>query len=151
MTENNLKNKQHIILYWTENLVGNGSRFTINMLICVFGGFLYSFNIWNSPIVLVIFGVVSPLIFTLCLYFLISILGPDRKKDLPKLLTAPTSNLILMCFDMAIIVGFAALIHTGYLNYFVFRFLQTVFFPLSMIFFLRLLYLSITSESDDKP
>jgi hypothetical protein len=144
------KNRKTIIFYWIENLVGTGPRFSLNLLISFFGGILYSFNVWSSVYVLVIFGVISPLLFTLCLYFIIRNFNEEKLQEyVPRFFKSPNSNMLLMLFDMTIIIGFATLIYTGFLNYFIFRFLQTVVFPILMLLILRMLYISITSEGND--
>jgi heme/copper-type cytochrome/quinol oxidase subunit 2 len=144
------KNKDSIILYWIENLVGTGPRFSFNLLLSFFGGILYSFNVWSSVYVLVLFGVISPLLFTLCLYFIIRNFNEENLQEyVPRFFKSPNSNMLLMLFDMTIIIGLATLIHIGFLNYFFFRLLQTVLFPILMLFILRILFVSLTSEGDD--
>jgi len=141
---------RNIILYWIDNLVGTGSRLSFNLLFTLFGGVLYSFRIWPSVYVLVIFGVVSPLLYTLCLYFIIRVLaGDEMEEHVPKFLLSPTSNMLLMLLDMTIIIVFAVLIHIGILDYFLFRFLQTTLLPIVMLLMLIMLYLNITSEGKE--
>lgn len=137
------KQNEHIASYWVRNLVGNTGRFSTNILITVLGGCLYSFGLFSSHVMLLIFGVVSPVLFTFCLYFYIRQVAENTKDEMfPKMFSSKRSNVALMVADIIIIVGFAALIHLNYINYFFFRFLQTVLFPMLMLFMLRFLYIS---------
>ena len=132
-----------LITHWTINLVGSSSIFTINLLISLLGGLSYSFKITESIYALAFFGVVLPALFTLCLYGFIkehtdSILG----MAVPKAFISRAGNRLMMLLDISLIIGFALLIYFGPLNYFLFRFLQTVFFPCLLLIFLRALFLS---------
>ncbi len=143
------EDKKNIIVHWIENLVGTGPRFTFNLLITLFGGVLYSFKIWNTIFVFIIFGVISPLIFTLCVYFLVKFYGEIDEDTFPRFLTSKGSNTMFMIFDMSIIIILAVLIQLGILNYLFFRLLQTVIFPVVMLFMLRILYLGVFHNSED--
>jgi uncharacterized SAM-binding protein YcdF (DUF218 family) len=59
----------------------------------------------------------------------------------------------MMLFDVCVIISFASLIYTNILNYFLFRFLQTIFFPTLLLIFLRILYIShlIGKQGGGKP
>ena len=144
--DNNPAYKDSIIFHWTENLVGSYSRFSINALITMLGGTLYSFQIWPSPYFLAIFGVLSPLLFTLCLYYTIRHLSDSKDNPFPKIFTSQASNPVVMAFDMVIIITMAILIHSDFINFLFFRLLQTAIIPLLLIFMLRFLYLTITNE-----
>ena len=134
---------ENIASYWVKNLVGTTGAFSTNILITVFGGSLYSFGRLSSHIMLLVFGVVSPVLFTFCLYFYIRQVSENIKDErFPKIFSSKKSNVLLMVADMIIIVGLAALIHLNFINYFFFRFLQTVLFPMLMLFMLRFLYIS---------
>ena len=135
--------KEHTISYWIRNLVGSAGMFSINLIITVAGGSIYSFGVWPSQIALLIFGVVSPLIFTLCLYYSIRHLAENIQDEMfPKIFKSRSGNYTIMVFDMSIILGLAILIHLNYINYFIFRLLQTVIFPMLMLFILRFLYVN---------
>ena len=147
----NQQQPEHILAYWIRNLVGNSPIFSTNLLISVLGGSLYSFGIVSSHYMLLIFGVISPLIFTLCLYFsIMNIAENDNENNFPKIFTTKSGNLTLMIFDMSIIVGLAIFIHIDILNYFFFRFLQTVLFPVLMLFLLRFIYILQAGNMNDK-
>jgi hypothetical protein len=134
------------IFYWAENLVGTSARFSINLLISLVGGFVYSFKIWPSVYALVVFGVISPLLFTLCLYFLIRYLSQSDDSPFPKILISRSSGSFMMLADMALIIAMAVLIQLNVINYLAFRILQTIIFPALLLILLRALYLSITED-----
>jgi hypothetical protein len=134
------------IFYWAENLVGTSARFSINLLISLVGGLVYSFKIWPSVYALVVFGVISPLLFTLCLYFLIRYLSQSDDSPFPKILISRSSGSLMMLADMALIIAMAVLIQLNVINYLAFRILQTIIFPALLLILLRALYLSITED-----
>lgn len=137
----NFENK--LLYYWLKNLVGTNTSFSFNLFINLSAGLIYTFKIIPSPYLLLIFGVISPLLFTLCLYFFIRNGSVDLLDEpLPKVFLSRASNHLLMALDICLIIGFALLIYLGPLNYFAFRFLQTIFFPGMMLVFLRILYVS---------
>jgi len=137
----NFENK--LLYHWLTNLVGSSSMFSLNLLITTLAGIGFSFKIVQSPYVLLLFGVISPIIFTLCLYsFVRNSSGSILNEQIPKAFLSRTGNLMMMLFDVFLIIGFALLIYLGYLNYFIFRFLQTIFFPVMMLIFLRVLFIS---------
>lgn len=132
-----------LLYHWLKNLVGTYISFSINLFITLTFGLFYSFKIFPSPYILLIFGVISPIIFTLCLYFFIrNGSGAILNEPFPKPFITRSGNKLLMTFDIVLIIGFALLIYLGYLNYFIFRFLQTVFFPGMLLVFLRVLFIS---------
>ncbi|HCT29613.1 MAG TPA: hypothetical protein DIW31_02515 [Bacteroidales bacterium] len=138
-----LSSNNSLITHWTINLVGTSAIFSINLIISLIGGLLYTFKITQSIYILAFFGVVLPALFTFCLYGFIkdnseSILG----NVVPKVFISRASNRLLMLFDVCLIIAFAVLIYFGTLNYFLFRFLQTVLFPCLLLIFLRTLFLS---------
>lgn len=141
--ENYRQVENSLLYYWVKNLVGSGPSYAFNLIITLVFGSLYSFNIVPSPYILLLFGVVSPVIFTICLYFTIrhlSELLPGMA--FPRALMSANTNTLMMVFDVCVIIGFASLIYTNILNYFLFRFLQTIFFPALLLIFLRILYVS---------
>ncbi len=139
----------NIIFFWVHNLVGSGGRFLFNMLLSLTGGILFSFNFWQSTIALAIFGVVSPLLFTLCLYSILrATTSNSDDSPFPKAFTKRRSNAIMMIIDMAVIIALAILIHTNILNYLFVRLLQTVIFPALMLLMLRVLYVNITTPRE---
>lgn len=132
-----------LFCHWLENLVGTSSSFLINLFLIISAGLLYSFKIIPSPYILLIFGVISPIIFTLILYsFVRNGSGMLMNQPLPSTFLSRKGNKLLMFFDIILITGFALLIQFGFLNYFIFRFLQTLFFPFMLLIFLRVLYIS---------
>lgn len=148
--QNQTPNPEHILSYWIRNLVGRSGVFSTNLMITVFGGSLYSFGVVPSHYMLLIFGVISPLIFTLCLYYSIrQIPESNIEASFPKIFSSRSGNITLMIFDMSIIVGLAILIHTGYINFFFFRFLQTVLLPMLMLFILRFVFLMQGANQGD--
>lgn len=129
--------------YWVKNLVGSGTAFSANMVITIVFGVLYSFKIVPSVYILVVLGAVTPLLFTFLVYSLMresngTILG----QTMPKVFASPSSNWLFMVLDLGLVLLLAVLIYLNVLNYWLFRFLQTLFFPLMMLFFLRLLYIN---------
>lgn len=137
------KIKNGLFSYWTENLVGSSASFSFNLFMNLSAGIIYSFKIIPSPYLLALFGVVSPILFTLCLYDHIrNGSGLLLNEPLPTAFISRAGNRLLMTFDISLIIGFALLIYFGPLNYFLFRFLQTIFFPCMMLVLLRVIYLS---------
>jgi len=142
MSEEFNSNKS-LITHWTTNLVGSSTIFSINLLISLIGGILYSFKVTQSEFVLAFFGVVLPALFTFCLYgFIRDHAESVLANAVPKAFVLRASNRLLMLLDISLITGFALLIYFGPLNYFLFRFLQTIFFPCLLLIFLRVLFLS---------
>lgn len=137
-----LNNPEKTILsFWTQNLVESPSVFAFNFLISFVAGVLYSFKVFPSGYILFLFGVVSPIIFTICLYdLLLSSKGEIMGQPIPKAFNNGKWSKAVMLFDCSLIVLFASLIYLNILNYFVFRFLQTVFFPLLLLVMLRGFY-----------
>jgi len=152
MPENiNFENK--LLYHWLTNLVGSNSLFSLNLIVTISAGIAYSFKISQSPYILLLFGVISPIIFTLCLYsFVRNSSGSILNEQIPRAFLSRTGNLMMMLFDIFLIIAFALLIYFGYLNYFIFRFLQTIFFPGMMLIFLRVLFISriIEKHGDDE-
>src|SRR5690554_8114314 len=109
MSDKNQKYRS-LVFYWIDNLVGNGARFSINMLISFVGGVLFSFGIWDSSYVLAIFGVVSPLLFTFCLYSVAPYLSELSGSPLPKIFSSKMGITLAMIFDMFIVIALALLI-----------------------------------------
>lgn len=142
-------NTNNILFHWVDNLVGTPTRFAFNLVLTIFGGIMYSFGIWPSPFVLAIFGVLSPLLFTLCLYYLMRQLSQTDDNPFPRIFTSQSTNGVVMFFDMVIIITLAILIHIGVINYLFFRLLQTAILPLLLIFMLRYIYLTITTDEND--
>ncbi len=139
----------NLAFYWIENLVGTGSRFAFNVIISAVGGLLFSFGVWPSVYVLVIFGVLSPLLFTFCLYSLVRMQGDDSDNPFPKFFRSQASNALVMFFDMAIIVALALLIQLNIIDYLLVRLLQTVIFPVMMLFILRILLINTFYEEEN--
>lgn len=137
-----LNNPEKTILsFWAQNLVESPSVFAFNFLISFVAGVLYSFKVFPSGYILFLFGVVSPIIFTICLYdLLLSSKGEIMGEPIPKAFNNGKWSKAVMIFDCSLIVLFATLIHLNVLNFFVFRFLQTVFFPLLLLSILKGFY-----------
>lgn len=146
----NSNSNKNLLNHWLENLVGTSNSFSVNLFITVSFGLLYSFKVLTSPYVLLLFGVISPVLFTICLYFFIrNSKGEFLNEPFPMIFISRAGNKLLMTFDICLIIGFALLIHFGQLNYFIFRFLQTVFFPTMLLVFLRILFISQDSQSNN--
>ncbi len=139
--------RKAMLRYWTKNLVESPSAFMLNQLVALTAGIIYTFKIAPSGYLLFIFGVVSPIIFTLCLYSLLqSCNGEIMGQPIPGIFHKKPQSQLAMIIDCILIGLFALLIHLGYLNYFVFRFLQTIAFPLLLLAMLKGLYISITQR-----
>lgn len=134
-----------ILQYWAKNLVESPSAFMFNQLVTLSAGVIYTFRIAPSGYLLFLFGVVSPIIFTLCLYGLLqSCNGEILGQPIPGIFHKKPQSQLAMIIDCLLIGLFALLIHLGYLNYFLFRFLQTIAFPLLLLTMLKGLYIGIT-------
>jgi hypothetical protein len=142
----NKNNEDKLFFYWTKNLVGTNSRFMLNLTIAILFGTLYSFRIVFTNAILLIFGVVSPVIFTLCLYNLILLIAQDKQEELhfPSLFLKKKSNRLLSLFDSSMVVILGWLIYRGTLNYLFFRLLLTLIIPVLLLIFLRGIYFFIT-------
>lgn len=146
----NINNKNTLFSHWSANLVGTSTSFSINLFINLMGGLVYSFKVLPSIYLLILFGVVSPILFTLCLYdFIKNSSGSFLGDSIPGAFVSREGNRMLMLFDIILIIGFALLIYFGPLNYFLFRFLQTVFFPCMMLVLLRFIYLNQMNQKSD--
>jgi hypothetical protein len=127
--------------YWTKNLVESPIAFTFNLMVSLIAGVLYSFNVIPSPYLLFIFGIVSPIIFTICLYdLMLSSNGEIMGEAIPKAFSDVKWGRLVMLFDCFLIVLFATLIQLNILNFFIFRFLQTLFFPVLLLVMLKGFY-----------
>ena len=140
------KDSNGIAFNWADNLVGSNGRFAINMVLSVIGGGLYSLGLVPSMYMLVVFGVVSPLLFTFCLYSLVPLFGKDKENPFPQVFLSRSSSALVMLFDMAIIITLAVLIHIDIIDFLFFRLLQTVIFPALMLVILRFLFLGAGRE-----
>ena len=140
----------NIIFFWIENLVGSGTKLVLNVLISVVGGLLYSLGVWPSVYVLAIFGVLSPILFTLCLYSLIPMLRNTLNNPFPGVFRSRSGSTLMMILDMAIIVALALLIQLNVTNYMFFRLLQTVIFPVIMLFILRIMIMIIANSNSQR-
>lgn len=135
------RSEKTIFGFWTQNLVESPSVFAFNFLVSFVAGVLYSFKVFPSGYILFLFGVVSPIIFTICLYdLLLSSKGEILGEPVPKAFNNVKWSKAVMLFDCSLIALFATLIHLNVLNFFVFRFLQTVFFPLLLLSILKGFY-----------
>lgn len=123
------------LLYrWTTDFVGSSTAFSINFVLIVIGGICYTFGLVRSPFILFIFGVAVPILLAICFYnYLYNSKIPLDDSGLTKYLRVKKWNVLLICVDCFIIVTFAALIHYDILNYLIFRFLQTLFFPIALL------------------
>lgn len=145
MEEQSPKIKESIIAHWTQNLVGSPVLYAMNLVISLAGGVLYSFGIWPSPFGLAVFGVLLPMVFTLCLYSFIC--GKDMEAinlPIPKRLTDQKNCRTLKIMDIGIIVVLALLIYEGTLNFLFIRILQTMLLPSMALVLLRTLYKEVT-------
>lgn len=137
-----------LVFYWINNLVGNGAKFSFNVLASVVGGSLFSFGIWSSPFALAIFGVLSPLLFTFCIYSVIPFFSELPGNPLPKIFSTKRSITLAMVFDMFIVIALALLIQLDIINYMLVRLLQTIIFPVLMLIMLRIIYLQLSERKD---
>lgn len=150
MSEDN-RVENSLLYHWIGNLVGTYAAFSFNLFVTVTAGLLYSFKALQSPFILLIFGVISPIIFTLCLYFFIrNVSGEILNEPLPSAFVTRAGNRLLMSFDIFLIIGFSLLIYLGPFNFFIFRFLQTIFFPGMLLVFLRVLYVGRLIGKNDR-
>lgn len=149
MKDQKPKDKESLLLYWIQTLAGNNTRFTLNMLLTLIGGTLYSFNLWLSVIGLYIFGVVSPLLFIFCFYSMLRGLeSDDDRLPIPKIFTNPQTNKLFMLLDMSIIIVLASLIYFNLLNYLLFRLLQTVILPSLVLVMIRVMYVNLADPKE---
>jgi hypothetical protein len=131
--------KEHLLHFWTRNLVENPGAFTFNLFLFLSFGVLYSFKVLQSPIILLVFGIITPVILTICLYHMS---GVSLQHLLPKAFHKKTSRVLLALLDCSIITLLGILIYRDILNFFFFRFLQTVLLPVLYLIMLRVMLLS---------
>lgn len=131
--------KEHLLHFWTRNLVENPGAFTFNLFLFLSFGVLYSFKVLQSPIILLVFGIITPVILTICLYHMS---GVSLQHFLPKAFHKKTSRVLLALLDCSIITLLGILIYRDILNFFFFRFLQTVLLPVLYLIMLRVMLLS---------
>lgn len=135
----NQQDKEHILHFWTRNLVEKPEAFSFNLFLFLSFGILYSFRVLQSPFILLVFGIISPVILTICLYHMS---GVSLQNLLPKTFHKKTSRVLLALLDCSIITLLGFLIYRDIINYFFFRFLQTVILPILYLIMLRVLLLS---------
>ncbi|HPD95096.1 MAG: hypothetical protein H6537_07270 [Bacteroidales bacterium] len=133
------------VMFWTQNLVGNSAIFSINLVLTVIVGLLYSFRVTESKLILIIFGAVSPILFTFCIYELILFVANQRDDvPVPKAFARPITNRVLMLVDSSLILLFVTLLFFNFINYFIVRFLLVFLFPVIMLGMMRTLYFVVT-------
>lgn len=137
------QSKEHILHFWTRNLVENPGTFSFNLFLLLTFGVLYSFRVINSPLILLVFGIITPIILTICLYHMS---GVSLQHMLPAAFHKKTSRVLLALLDCSIITTLGILIYSDTLNFFFFRFLQTVILPLLYLGMLRVLLLAEQSS-----
>ena len=143
--------KNSLGFYWMKNLVGTSTIFSINLLVTITAGLFYSFKVFHSPVILAIFGVVSPVLFTFCLYdVLLHNKNIFEEGLIPRTFLSTTWNRILMMFDISITTVLAYLIFVDILNNFFFRFIQTLFIPVLLLLFLRIIFLTNQAKNPDQ-
>lgn len=135
----NQQPKEHILHFWTRNLVEKPGAFSFNLFLFLSFGILYSFRVLQSPFILLVFGIITPVILTICLYHMS---GVSLQHLLPKVFHKKTSRVLLALLDCSIITLLGILIYRDILNFFFFRFLQTVMLPILYLLMLRVLLLS---------
>lgn len=131
--------KEHILHFWTRNLVESPAAFSFNLLLLLSLGILYSFKVIQSPVILLIFGIITPVIQTVCLYYMS---GISLQNILPSILQKKSGRILLALLDCSIITLLGFLIYRGILNFLFFRLLQTVILPVLYLVMLRALLMA---------
>ncbi|HBI81893.1 MAG TPA: hypothetical protein DDY04_08145 [Bacteroidales bacterium] len=131
--------KEHILHFWTRNLVESPAAFSFNLLLLLSLGTLYSFKVIQSPVILLIFGIITPVIQTVCLYYMS---GISLQNILPSILQKKSGRILLALLDCSIITLLGFLIYRGILNFLFFRLLQTVILPVLYLVMLRALLMA---------
>ena len=131
--------KEHILHFWTRNLVESPAAFSFNLLLLLSLGTLYSFKVIQSPVILLIFGIITPVIQTVCLYYMS---GISLQNILPSILQKKSGRILLALLDCSIITLLGFLIYHGILNFLFFRLLQTVILPVLYLVMLRALLMA---------
>jgi len=131
--------KEHILHFWTRNLVENPAAFSFNLLLLLSLGTLYSFKVIQSPVILLIFGIITPVIQTVCLYYMS---GISLQNILPSILQKKSGRVLLALLDCSIITLLGFLIYSDILNFLFFRLLQTVILPVLYLVMLRALLMA---------
>jgi len=131
--------KEHILHFWTRNLVESPAAFSFNLLLLLSLGTLYSFKVIQSPVILLIFGFITPVIQTVCLYYMS---GISLQNILPSILQKKSGRILLALLDCSIITLLGFLIYRGILNFLFFRLLQTVILPVLYLVMLRALLMA---------
>lgn len=146
-------NNNGLLYRWTTDFVGSPMSFKFFLVVTVLGGFCYSFG-WvpqpYSSYLLLIFGVVMPVLLTLCLYN--TLMNSNLSFSGFQLLSAFKSkklNYLLRLVDCMLILVFAGLIFFDILNYFIFRFIQTLLIPCLFVVALRLIYVLNNDNGSD--
>jgi len=127
---------EHLLHYWTRNLVESPMAFSTNLFLTLTIGILYSFKVIQSNFILLVFGIITPVILTICLYHMS---GANLKELLPTILLKKTGRVLLAILDSSIIVLLGFLIYKGIINFFFFRFLQTVIIPVLYLVMLKVI------------
>ncbi|MDI3526829.1 MAG: hypothetical protein PWR03_1012 [Tenuifilum sp.] len=133
------KQNEHLLHYWTRNLVESPIIFTFNLAIISVFGIIYSFRVNLSPFILLVFGILTPVILTICLYHMV---GNSLPEIIPATFSKKRNRVIFALLDCSLITILGILIFSDILNFFFFRFLQTFIVPIISLFMLRVLYLS---------
>ena len=144
--EQNYKNS--LLYRWTTDFVGSAGSFAFIAAAAVIGGFCYTFGLVPSAFLLLIFGVVLPVILTLCLYgYLLHCQVPFMGIKLFALFKVSRRSIFMRMVDCLLIMVLAALIYFDLLNYLFFRLLQTIFIPVVLLLALRSVFI-LTSGNE---
>lgn len=143
--------RNSLLYRWTKDFVGSAASFVFVVSAVVLGGLLYTFQIVESSFMLLIFGVLLPVLFTICIYnVVLNCVLPGIDEEILKPLRVVRWNRMMMSVDCAVIIGFALLIQADLLNYMLFRFLLTVVVPLLLVAMLRGLFISIQHDEGER-
>jgi hypothetical protein len=140
-----------LLYQWTKQLIGSNFSFTFNMTIISILGIAYSFKLLTSPVLLGLFGLLNPVLLTICVYRFIRELPNDFDFGGISLQAFSGRRYGLMLFgDLTIIVTLASLIFFNILNYFIFRFLLVFLLPIMLLVGLRFLFIVFIVDHQDK-
>ena len=146
MEEEQNKFHRSFIFKFVNTIVGTGNEYRITLLVSLLLGFIYSFEVWDQPAILIVFGMILPAMYITGLYrFLYHQKKEAFKNKFTRLASSQTGNWSFIIIDILLTFGAGFLILEGILDYGIVKFLLTVLLPL---LYITTLYLMVKQEKE---
>ncbi len=119
-----------LIFKLVNSIAGSKKDLGLFLLVNLVLGILYTFKIWDHIAILLIFGILLPIFYTISLYRLFKIKNiPTMHTRLFKFAKSDVGNIIFLLFDLSILICVGVLILFNILNYAFFKLLIVIIIP----------------------